>query len=108
MTTLMTMILAALPNILIGIGAKLFTEKFLQSVIEKTLIFSLEKLVKLSTNTIDDEIVGEIKARLNGEDSPMKKGVSDLIESERLLDMARQQNDFKEYARLLNERNSRK
>lgn len=55
---------AMLPNVFLAIFAKLVTQSFLQSVLEKTIIYGLKHAVALSTNTVDDEIVAEIEARL--------------------------------------------
>jgi hypothetical protein len=63
MATLLAAILAAIPNALLAIGAKLFTDKFLQMVLQKVIIAGLEKAASLSINTIDDEVVADIKKR---------------------------------------------
>lgn len=64
MNTIVVALLAALPNVLIAIFAKLFTEKFLQSVLEKVIIFGLRKAAALSVTTFDDDLVSEMDARL--------------------------------------------
>lgn len=63
MQIMIAALLAALPKILIAILSKLLGEEFLQSVLEKIIIFGLKKAVALSTNTIDDEIVADIEKR---------------------------------------------
>lgn len=55
---------AMLPNVFLAILAKLVTQSFLQSVLEKTIIYSLNHAVKLTTNSVDDEIAAEVEARL--------------------------------------------
>lgn len=62
----MAVILAALPNIFLSILGKIVTQDFMQSVIEKVLVVALDKAAAMTTNTVDDEIVGEIKQRLKG------------------------------------------
>lgn len=64
MSLLVSMVMVALPKALMGIAAKLLTEKALQEVLEKVLIYGLEKAAKISTNSIDDEVVADIKKRL--------------------------------------------
>ena len=66
MSTILSVILAAIPNALLAIAAKFVTEKFLQSVLEKMIIYGLKKLAPLSTNTLDDEIVADIEKVIKG------------------------------------------
>lgn len=68
MSAIVAAILAALPNVLIAIGAKLFTEKFMQAILEKILIFGMNKAAKLSTNTVDDDLAAMVERRLKGEE----------------------------------------
>lgn len=67
MAMLMATLAAALPNVFLAIFSKLVTQAFLQSVLEKTLIYGLKKAAAMTTNTVDDEIVAEIETRLRGE-----------------------------------------
>ena len=60
----MATLAAALPNVFLAIFSKLVTQSFLQSVLEKTLIYGLKKAAAMSTNSVDDEIVAEIESRL--------------------------------------------
>lgn len=64
MTYVLTTLAAMLPNVLLAIFAKLVTQSFLQSVIEKTIVYGLQHAAKLTTNTVDDELVSEVEARL--------------------------------------------
>lgn len=64
MSALIATILAALPNVFIAIVGKLVTESFLQQVLEKVLVHGLEKAASLTTNTVDDEVVADIRQRL--------------------------------------------
>lgn len=64
MTFILSALAAALPNVFMAILSKLVTQSFLQSVIEKTLIYGLKKAAAMSTNTVDDEIVEEVVTRL--------------------------------------------
>ena len=66
MSMIVAAILAALPNVLLAIGAKLFTEKFLQAVLEKIIIFAMAKAAQLSTNTVDDDLAKLVEERLKG------------------------------------------
>lgn len=59
--------LAALPNALLALGAKLFTEKFMQLILEKLLIFGMDKAAKMTTNTVDDDLAEMVKKRLTEE-----------------------------------------
>lgn len=64
MSGLMAALAAAIPNALIAIGAKLFTDTFMQAVLQKVIVFGLRKAAKLSTNTVDDELVEDVVKRL--------------------------------------------
>lgn len=66
MSAILSIILAAIPNALLAIAAKFVTEKFLQSVLEKMIVYALKKLAPLSTNTLDDEIVNDIEKIIKG------------------------------------------
>ena len=63
MQILIAALLAALPNALIFVLSKLVSEKFLQMVIERVIVFALKKAVLITSNTVDDEIVVEIEKR---------------------------------------------
>lgn len=64
MNALLATLIAVIPNAILGVVAKLATEQFFQSVIERVLIAGLKKAAKMTTNTVDDEIVTDIVARL--------------------------------------------
>ena len=64
MPTLLAALLAALPNVLIAILGKFVSEKFLQSVLERVIIFAMRKAAELTVNTIDNELVDELEKRL--------------------------------------------
>lgn len=64
MPTLIAALLASIPNVLIAILSKLVTEKFLQSVLERVIVYALQKAAKLTINTIDDELVADMEKRL--------------------------------------------
>ncbi|HEY6093819.1 MAG TPA: hypothetical protein VIU93_02590 [Gallionellaceae bacterium] len=70
MSTLLAAILAALPNVFVAIFAKLLTQSFLQSVVERVIIYTLQKAAPLTTNTLDDEIVAEVVKRLREQPGP--------------------------------------
>lgn len=65
MNAIIAMLLAAIPNALLAIAAKLFTESFMQTLLQKLIVSAMKQAVKLSTNTIDDEIVRDIEAKLS-------------------------------------------
>lgn len=60
-------LLAAFPNALIAIGVRLFSEKFVQAILEKTIIYALKEAAALSTNKIDDEFAAMVEKRLTSE-----------------------------------------
>lgn len=66
MNTLIIMLVAAIPRAVLAIAGKLLSDSLIQGVLEKVLVAGLEKAAKLSTNTVDDEIVADIAARLKG------------------------------------------
>lgn len=70
MQILLAALLAALPKILIAILSKLVGEEFLQSVLEKIILYGLQKAVALTTNTIDDELVADIEKRFKEKATP--------------------------------------
>lgn len=70
MPTLIAALLAALPNVLIAILSKFVTEKFLQSVLERVIIYALKQAAKLSVTTIDDDLVAEMEKRLAEKPEP--------------------------------------
>lgn len=61
---LITTILAALPNVFIAILSKIMTEKMLQSVLEKVIVYAAKKAAALTTNTFDDEMAAELEKNL--------------------------------------------
>ena len=65
MSAFIAMVLASIPNAILAIAGKLLTEKFMQSVLEKVLVTGLKKAAAMSTNTIDDDVVEDIKRRLS-------------------------------------------
>lgn len=64
MHVLITTILAALPNIFIAVLSKILTEKMLQSMLEKVIIYAAKKAATLTTNTFDDEMAAELEKNL--------------------------------------------
>ena len=64
MQVLIAALLAMLPKVLIGILAQFVSEKFLQAVIERVIIYTLNTAAKLTTNTVDDELAAVVEARL--------------------------------------------
>ena len=48
----------------LSILAKLATKEFFEVVLTKVIIFAAEKLAAMTTNSIDDELVKDIKERL--------------------------------------------
>jgi len=64
MQAIIAIIMAALPKAIMAIAAKLFSDAFVQKILEKIVISGLKYLVTLSTNKIDDGIVADIEKRL--------------------------------------------
>lgn len=64
MSALAAALLAAIPQAFLAIGLKLFTQSFMQTVIEEVLIFGLRKAAAMTTNTVDDDLVEKVAARL--------------------------------------------
>lgn len=64
MPNLIAAILALLPSVAVKIAAKVLGEEALQKYLERVIIYALEKLTPLTTNTLDDEIAREIIERL--------------------------------------------
>ena len=65
MSLLLSALLAALPNVFIGLLAPLVTTKFLTKILQRVAVYALSKAAKLTTNTIDDELVKEIETAFN-------------------------------------------
>lgn len=66
MSTLLAAIIAALPSVFIAIAAKLFSQSLLQKILERVIVYALDQLTPLTTNTLDDEIAADIKEKLRG------------------------------------------
>lgn len=64
MGALIAAVAAAIPNAMIAIGAKLLTEAFFQKILEKILLQGLGYAAAMTTNTVDDSLVEEIRKRL--------------------------------------------
>lgn len=64
MGAFIAILVASIPNAMLAIASKLVSEKFMQAVLEKVLIAGLQKAAKLSTNTVDDELVADVQKRL--------------------------------------------
>lgn len=64
MTNLLTLVLSLLPTVAMRIAAKVLCEDALQAYLESVIIFALQKLTPLTTNTLDDEIAARIIERL--------------------------------------------
>ena len=60
------LIVTALPKALMAIAAKLLTDKFLVKVFTNLVVYGLEKLASNTATKIDDKLVADIKAQLNG------------------------------------------
>ena len=64
MNVFLAAMLAAIPNALLAIGAKMFSDKFMQMVLEKILIFGMKKAASMTTNTVDNELADMVETRL--------------------------------------------
>jgi len=57
-------LLASLISALVSIGGRIAGKEFLEAVLVKVLVFSLDKLTPMTSNNLDDQIAAEIKKRL--------------------------------------------
>lgn len=64
MPSIITTLLGLLPVIGMNIALKILTQEALQRYLERVIVYALDKLTPLTTNTLDDEIAHEIKERL--------------------------------------------
>lgn len=64
MTALISTLLASLPNVFLAIISRLVTEKFMTKIVAKVTIYGLKKAAKMTTNTVDDELVEDVTERL--------------------------------------------
>ncbi len=60
-------ILSGLVTALLSILGKLATSAFFEAVLSKVIVWSLEQVAPKTTNTLDDELVTEVKKRLGHE-----------------------------------------
>jgi hypothetical protein len=51
----------------LSVVAKLATQSFMEAILTRIIIYAGEKLAPMTTNTLDDELVVEIKKRLTKE-----------------------------------------
>ena len=58
-------IVAGLTSAALAIVGKIFTASFFEAVLSKVLIAVLEKLASHTDSKVDDELVADIKERLN-------------------------------------------
>jgi len=61
---MLSAITGGLITALLSVLGKLATQAFFESVLTKVIIHAGEKLAPMSTNTLDDELVADIKKRL--------------------------------------------
>ena len=61
----MTTLLAGLIASSLAIIGKLATQTFFEVLLTKVIIFCGDKLVAMSSNSLDDEIMDEVKKRLS-------------------------------------------
>lgn len=85
---------AALIKAFLAVLASITTQPFFEAVIARVMVWGLEHLAAMTSNTLDDDIVRQVKARLYpGEAAP-------VTDEEIAAAMARK--DYKEAARLAN------
>lgn len=51
----------------LSVMGRLAGQKFFEAVLTRVIIYGLEKLAPLTSNTLDDEIVAEVKKKLTEE-----------------------------------------
>ena len=61
---MLPMILSSLVTASLSIVSTLATKAFFEAVLTKVIIYAAERLSAMSTNTLDDALVADIKARL--------------------------------------------
>lgn len=64
MSALLATLLSLIPRALLFVVAPLITEKFVAKLIGIMLVYSLEKAASLTTNTLDDNLVQDMKTTL--------------------------------------------
>ncbi len=67
MTAFLTTLLLTSADVLWAIVAKLVTKNFLEKIITELTVAGLEKLAASTANTLDDQIVADVKSALNVE-----------------------------------------
>lgn len=97
MTVLIQMLLSAC----LTVFWKICSQPFFEAVVSKVVIAALEKLAPMTSNTVDDAIVAEIKVRLQ----PGAPNADALFLQ--ALNEAVAKKDYNEVARLTNERAGR-
>ena len=60
MHAIITTLIATIPTVLTRIAARAISEKLVEWVMVRLIKWALRELVKLSTNTVDDEIAAEV------------------------------------------------
>jgi len=69
----MSIIFSMMFSSLVKVFFSVATETFFEAVTKKVLVFVLEKLAKMTTNDLDDEIVKEVVLKLNSPSIPPDK-----------------------------------
>lgn len=87
-------ITSALIKAFLAVLASVTTQPFFEAVISKVMVWGLEKLAAMTTNTLDDDLVREIRNKLYPGDAPL------VTDADIQAAMARK--DWKEAARLMN------
>ena len=65
MANLMALILAGLPQALMAIGAKIFTEAFFQKILTQIILAAAYHAAALTTNKVDDDLVKQLDVALH-------------------------------------------
>lgn len=60
----MSAIVSMFVTAFLSVMGKLAGQKFFEAVLTKVIIYGLEKLAPMTSNTLDDNIVAEIKRKL--------------------------------------------
>ena len=64
MITLLSALVAAIPNAFMAVLSRLVTEKFMTRVVAKVTVAGLRWAAARTTNTVDDELVEDVAKRL--------------------------------------------
>lgn len=95
----MNILISLFATAFLSVMSKFASQAFFEAVLIKVIVWAGEKLAPMTTNDLDDKLLGLIKEALTG--TPNLASMK--IKYEPLMAAALAANDFPEYARLHNE-----